>query len=103
MSESPKETTNETAADGQHEALPPPPFQRVPARGGGRRRDPLTREAIVAAALRVLDREGLAGFSMRRVASSGKVGVTSARFTMVYVWRGGKWLIVDRHSSLATR
>ena len=42
-------------------------------------------------------------FSMRRVAASGKVSVTSARFTMVYVWRGGKWLIVDHHSSLATR
>jgi len=42
-------------------------------------------------------------FSMRRVAAGGKVSVTSARFTMVYVRRGGKWLIVDHHSSLATR
>lgn len=42
-------------------------------------------------------------FSMRRIASSGNVSVTSGRFSMVYVWRGGKWLIVDHHSSLATR
>jgi AcrR family transcriptional regulator len=77
MSDSPKKTTKGTAADGQREALPPPPFQRVPARGGGRRRDPLTREAIVAAALRVLDREGLAGFSMRRVAEELDTGAAS--------------------------
>jgi uncharacterized protein (TIGR02246 family) len=42
-------------------------------------------------------------FTMRRVAADGKVVVTSARFTMTYVWRGGQWLIVDQHSSLATR
>jgi hypothetical protein len=29
--------------------------------------------------------------------------VTAARFTMVYVRRGEKWLIVDHHSSLGTR
>jgi hypothetical protein len=40
---------------------------------------------------------------MRRVASDGKVVVTSVRFTMTYVLRGGRWLIVDQHSSLATR
>jgi uncharacterized protein (TIGR02246 family) len=42
-------------------------------------------------------------YTMRRVASDGKVVVTSVRFTMTYVLRGGKWLIVDQHSSLATR
>ena len=42
-------------------------------------------------------------YTMRRVASDGKVSVTSARFTMIYVRRGAKWLIVDHHSSLATR
>jgi hypothetical protein len=40
---------------------------------------------------------------MRCVAPDGKVVVTSARFTMTYVRRGGQWLIVDQHSSLATR
>jgi TetR/AcrR family tetracycline transcriptional repressor len=57
--------------------LPPPPFQRVPERSGRRRRDPLTREAIVAAGLRVLDRDGLAGFSMRRVADELDTGAAS--------------------------
>jgi uncharacterized protein (TIGR02246 family) len=42
-------------------------------------------------------------YTMRRVTNGGKVIVTSARFTMTYVRRGGKWLIVDQHTSLATR
>ena len=42
-------------------------------------------------------------YTMRRVAPDGKVVVTSARFTMTYVRRDGKWLIVDQHSSLGTR
>jgi AcrR family transcriptional regulator len=71
------ETTNEAVADGQPDALPTPPFQRVPVRGGGRRRDPLTREAIVATALEVLDRDGLDGFSMRRVAEALDTGAAS--------------------------
>jgi AcrR family transcriptional regulator len=58
-------------------ALPPPPFQRVPDRGKRRRRDPLTREAIVETGLRVLDRDGLAGFSMRRVADELDTGAAS--------------------------
>jgi uncharacterized protein (TIGR02246 family) len=42
-------------------------------------------------------------YTMRRISGDGKVRVTAARFTMTYVRRGGKWLIVDHHSSLATR
>jgi uncharacterized protein (TIGR02246 family) len=42
-------------------------------------------------------------YTMRRVAADGKVVVTSARFTMIYAWRDGKWRIVDQHSSLAAR
>ena len=57
--------------------LPPPPWQRVPERPKGRRRDPLTREGIVAAALKVLDEHGLAGFSMRRVADELDTGAAS--------------------------
>jgi AcrR family transcriptional regulator len=57
--------------------LPPPPFQRVPRRGGSRRRDPLTQEAIVEAAVRVLDRDGLDAFSMRRVAEELDTGAAS--------------------------
>jgi AcrR family transcriptional regulator len=72
-----KKTTNEGPADGQDDALPPSPFQRVPERGRSRRRDPLTRESIVAAALRVLDRDGLEGFSMRRVGDELDTGAAS--------------------------
>lgn len=57
--------------------LPPPPWQRVPERARGRRRDPLTRETIVAAALKVLDAEGLDRFSMRRVAEELDTGAAS--------------------------
>ena len=57
--------------------LPPPPWQRVPERPRGRRRDPLTRETIVAAALKVLDAEGLDRFSMRRVAEELDTGAAS--------------------------
>jgi TetR/AcrR family transcriptional regulator, tetracycline repressor protein len=71
------EKTNEGAADGQADSLPAPPFQRVPDRPSSRRRDPLTREAIVAAALKVLDRDGLDGFSMRRVAEELDTGAAS--------------------------
>jgi uncharacterized protein (TIGR02246 family) len=42
-------------------------------------------------------------YTLRRVSGNGTVTVTSARFTMTYVRRGGKWLIVDQHSSLAAR
>jgi AcrR family transcriptional regulator len=57
--------------------LPPPPWQRVPERGQRKRRDPLTQEAIVEAAIKVLDAEGLAGFSMRKVADALNTGAAS--------------------------
>jgi AcrR family transcriptional regulator len=63
--------------DDKKRALPPPPWQRVPERGQRRRRDPLTREAIVRAAVKVLDSEGLDGFSMRRVAEELDTGAAS--------------------------
>lgn len=72
-----KKTTNGEVADGQAGALPVAPWQRVPERSGRRRRDPLTREAIVAAALKLLDRDGLAAFSMRRVAEELDTGAAS--------------------------
>jgi AcrR family transcriptional regulator len=61
----------------KHKTIPPPPWQRVPERGKGRRRDPLTREAIVKAGLEVLDAQGLAGFSMRRIAEELDTGAAS--------------------------
>ena len=57
--------------------LPPPPWQRIPRRVPRRRADPITPQAIVAAALRVLDREGLDGLSMRRVAEELGTGAAS--------------------------
>jgi AcrR family transcriptional regulator len=68
------EMSKETEKTG---AIPPPPWQRVPERGKRKRRDPLTQEAIVEAAIKVLDAEGLAGFSMRRVADELNTGAAS--------------------------
>jgi AcrR family transcriptional regulator len=48
--------------------LPPAPWARTPQRPRRARRDPLTQEAIVDAALRVLDADGLDQLSMRHVA-----------------------------------
>jgi AcrR family transcriptional regulator len=55
------QTPDETAA------VPEPPWLR-PRRPRSGARAPLSRDAIVEAAVRVLDREGLDGVSMRRVA-----------------------------------
>jgi AcrR family transcriptional regulator len=58
--------------------LPPPPGSRVPPeRGQRRRREPITREAIVDAALRLLDRDGLDQLSMRRLAEELGTGAAS--------------------------
>jgi AcrR family transcriptional regulator len=58
-------------------ALPPPPWQRAPQRSARRRRDPITRDAIVETALRILDSEGLDGLSMRRIAEELGTGPAS--------------------------
>jgi AcrR family transcriptional regulator len=57
--------------------LPPPPFQRVPQRANKRRREPITTEAIVDAAIKVLDEHGLDGLSMRRVGEELDTGAAS--------------------------
>jgi AcrR family transcriptional regulator len=56
------------------ETPPDPPWLQRPERS---RRTPLSREAIVEAALRVLDREGFHGFSMRAVADELGTGPAS--------------------------
>jgi AcrR family transcriptional regulator len=56
-------------------AIPEPPWQAAPRQRPARA--PLSREAIVDAALRVLDREGAAGLSMRRVADELGTGPAS--------------------------
>jgi AcrR family transcriptional regulator len=57
-------------------ALPPPP-RHGPHREPPRRRTALTAEAIVQAALAVLDASGVAGLSMRRVAEQLGTGASS--------------------------
>ena len=55
----------------------PPPWQRLPDRPARRRREPISREAIVTAAVELLDREGLAALSMRRLAEELGTGAAS--------------------------
>jgi AcrR family transcriptional regulator len=57
--------------------IPPPPWQRLPERPARRRREPISREAIVKAAIDLLDREGLAALSMRRLAEELGTGAAS--------------------------
>jgi AcrR family transcriptional regulator len=57
--------------------IPPPPWQRTPERPARRRRDPISRDAIVAAAVQLLDREGLAALSMRKLADELGTGAAS--------------------------
>jgi AcrR family transcriptional regulator len=56
-------------------AIPEPPWRPAPRQRPARA--PLTREAIVDAAFRVLDREGANGLSMRRVAEELATGPAS--------------------------
>jgi AcrR family transcriptional regulator len=56
--------------------IPPPPWQRTP-RQPAPRREPITRDAIVETALRLLDRDGLDELSMRRIADELDTGPAS--------------------------
>jgi AcrR family transcriptional regulator len=57
--------------------VPPPPWQRLPSRPGRRRRDPISRDAIVAAAIELLDRDGFEALSMRGLAEQLGTGAAS--------------------------
>ena len=57
--------------------IPPPPWQRAPDRPSRRRREPISRDAIVTAAIQLLDREGLPALSMRRLAEELGTGAAS--------------------------
>ena len=61
---------------GEGQTGPEPPW-RPPARGAAAPRAPITRDAIVEAALTVMDREGVDGLSMRRVAEELDTGAAS--------------------------
>jgi AcrR family transcriptional regulator len=58
----------------ENASIPPPPWQRVPAPRAPRRREPITQSAIVGAAMRVLDAEGLEALTMRRLADELDTG-----------------------------
>jgi AcrR family transcriptional regulator len=58
-------------------SIPPPPWQRLPDRPARRRRDPISRDAIVATAIRLLDSEGFDALSMRRIADELGTGAAS--------------------------
>jgi TetR/AcrR family transcriptional regulator, tetracycline repressor protein len=57
--------------------IPPPPWQRAPDRPARRRRDPISRDAIVTAAIGLMDREGLAALSMRKLAEELGTGAAT--------------------------
>jgi len=65
------------AAPAASAAVPPPPWQRLPDRPARRRRDPISREAIVETAVRLLDAEGLDALSMRAIADELGTGAAS--------------------------
>ena len=57
--------------------VPPPPWQQHPERPARRRREPISRDAIVAAALDLLDRDGYEALSMRALADELGTGAAS--------------------------
>ena len=57
--------------------VPPPPWQRLPERSSRRRREPISRDAIVDAAIALLDRDGLDALSMRALAAQLGTGAAS--------------------------
>jgi len=67
----------EAGPSGGAARIPPPPWQRAPDRPPRRRREPISRGQIVAAAVQLLDREGLAALSMRRLAEELGTGAAT--------------------------
>jgi TetR/AcrR family transcriptional regulator, tetracycline repressor protein len=67
----------EAGPSGRAARIPPPPWQRAPDRPSRRRREPISRDQIVAAAIQLLDREGLAALSMRRLAEELGTGAAT--------------------------
>ena len=69
--------TAESVVPGAGPEIPPPPWQRLPDRPARKRREPISREAIVKAAIALLDREGLNALSMRRLGDELGAGAAS--------------------------
>jgi AcrR family transcriptional regulator len=76
-SASPSGRSSSASPSGSGPDIPPPPWQRAPDRPARRRRDPISRDAIVTAAIDLLDREGLAALSMRKLADELGTGAAS--------------------------
>src|SRR5581483_5818872 len=57
--------------------IPAPPGQRLPDRSSRKRREPISRDATVTAAIGLLDREGLSALSMRRLGEDLGAGAAS--------------------------
>jgi AcrR family transcriptional regulator len=70
-------TSDADLVPGPDQSIPPPPWQRLPTRRPRRRRDPISKEAIVATAIRIMDAEGLDALSMRRIADELGTGAAS--------------------------
>src|SRR5215470_8366774 len=68
---------DDSGRSGNGAQIPPPPWQRAPDRPSRRRRELISRDAIVTAAVQLLDREGLAALSMRRLAEELGTGAAS--------------------------
>ena len=68
---------DDSARSGDGAQIPSPPWQRAPDRPSRRRRELISRDAIVTAAVQLLDREGLAALSMRRLAEELGTGAAS--------------------------
>jgi len=67
----------EPAAPNETPSLPTPPWERAARKAKAPARTPLTQDAIVAAALRILESEGYDALSMRRVAADLGTGAAS--------------------------
>ncbi|ACU76656.1 transcriptional regulator, TetR family [Catenulispora acidiphila DSM 44928] len=65
------------APNGTPEVPPPPPWERTARKAKAPARTPLSQEAIVATALRVLESDGYEALSMRRVAADLGTGAAS--------------------------
>src|SRR5499427_6483592 len=68
---------DDSGRSGDGAQIPPPPWQRAPDRPSRRRRELISRDAIVTAAVQLLDREGLAALSMRRLGEEVGAGAAS--------------------------
>jgi AcrR family transcriptional regulator len=73
----PSRAERSSARSMAEQEIAPPPWQRIPDRRGRRRSEAISRDAIVTAAIELMDREGLGALSMRRLAEQFDTGAAS--------------------------